>query len=68
MPKGEFTIFDDPVVNVIKSKIPAAAAEINTDNKKNICPPHDHKHSLGEFSMADKKNIEDAIDLSLIHI
>jgi len=36
MPKGEFTIFDDPVVNVIKSKIPAAAAEINTDNKKNI--------------------------------
>ena len=35
MPKGEFTIFDDPVVNVIKSKIPAAAAEINTDNNEN---------------------------------
>ena len=39
--------------------------EILTDNKKNICPPHDHKHSLGEFSMADKKNIEDAIDCAL---
>jgi len=40
--------------------------EILTDNKKNICPPHDHKHSLGEFSMADKKNIEDAIDCALV--
>lgn len=39
--------------------------EILTDNKKNICPPHDHKHSLGEFSMADKKNIEDAIHCAL---
>ena len=39
--------------------------EIFTDNKKNICPPHDHKHSLGEFSMADKKNIEDAINCAL---
>ena len=39
--------------------------EILTDNKKNICPPHDHKHSLGEFSMADKKNIEDAIGCAL---
>ena len=39
--------------------------EILTDNKKNICPPHDHKHSLGEFSMADKKNIEDAIYCAL---
>jgi 1-pyrroline-5-carboxylate dehydrogenase len=39
--------------------------EILTDNKKTICPPHDHKHSLGEFSMADKKNIEDAIACAL---
>ena len=31
LPNGEFTILDDPVVNVIKSKIPAAAAEINID-------------------------------------
>ena len=39
--------------------------EILTDNKKNISAPHDHKNSLGQFSMADKKNIEDAIDNAL---
>ena len=35
-PIGEFTIFEDPVETVIKSKIPAELADKNDDNTKNI--------------------------------
>ena len=35
-PIGEFTILEEPVVTVIKSKIPAALADINNDNIKNM--------------------------------
>jgi hypothetical protein len=34
-PIGEFTIFEDPVVNVIASNIPAEAAEISMPSIKN---------------------------------
>jgi len=35
-PIGEFTIFEDPVDTVRKSKIPAELAERNNDNNKNM--------------------------------
>jgi hypothetical protein len=35
-PIGEFTIWEEPVVAVIKSNIPAVAADINSDNRKKI--------------------------------
>ena len=35
-PLGEFTIFDDPVVTVKLSKIPAELADIKIDSKKKI--------------------------------
>tara|TARA_Y100000034_G_scaffold125539_1_gene175249 strand:- start:62182 stop:62361 length:180 start_codon:yes stop_codon:yes gene_type:complete len=35
-PKGEFTILEDPVVTVKKSKIPADEADKNKANKKKI--------------------------------
>jgi hypothetical protein len=35
-PMGEFTTFDEPVDTVRKSKIPAALAERNNDNMKNM--------------------------------
>ena len=34
-PIGEFTIFEDPVVNVMASNIPAEAAEISIPSIKN---------------------------------
>ena len=35
-PKGEFTILEEPVVTVRKSKIPADDADKNSANKKKI--------------------------------
>ena len=35
-PKGEFTIREEPVVTVKKSKIPADEADKNKANRKNI--------------------------------
>jgi hypothetical protein len=35
-PIGEFTILDEPVVTVRKSKIPAELADKNNDNNKKI--------------------------------
>ena len=39
--------------------------EIFTKNKQNITPPHDHKHKIGCYSVAEEKHIEDAIDCAL---
>ena len=39
--------------------------EIYTKNKKNIYPPHDHNHTIGTYNVADKNNIETAIDCAL---
>ena len=39
--------------------------EIFTKNKQNITPPHDHKHIIGSYSVAEGQHIEDAIDCAL---
>jgi 1-pyrroline-5-carboxylate dehydrogenase len=39
--------------------------EIFTDNKKDISPPHDHKHKIGKFNLAEKSQIEMAIENAL---
>ena len=39
--------------------------EIYTDNKKDISPPHDHKHKIGKFNLAEKSQIELAIESAL---
>jgi len=36
--------------------------EVRTGNTKPMSPPHDHKHIVGTYHTADKKNIQDAID------
>ncbi|MFL9830502.1 L-glutamate gamma-semialdehyde dehydrogenase [Flavobacterium sp. ST-87] len=35
--------------------------EIRTGNTQNITPPHDHKHIVGSYHLAEKKHIESAI-------
>ncbi len=35
--------------------------EIRTGNTKNMTAPHDHKHSVGKYHLADKQHIELAI-------
>ncbi|MDA9325300.1 L-glutamate gamma-semialdehyde dehydrogenase [Flavobacteriales bacterium] len=39
--------------------------EIRTNNKQNIAPPHDHKHIIGKYSLAEKKHVEMAIKNAL---
>ena len=39
--------------------------EIRTGNTKNITPPHDHKHIVGQYHTADKSHIESAITSAL---
>jgi 1-pyrroline-5-carboxylate dehydrogenase len=55
------------LMNTSKINIPLyiGGEEIETNNKKNINPPHDHKHVLGQFSLGDKKHIESAIENGL---
>ncbi len=35
--------------------------EIKTGNTKPLSPPHDHQHIVGQYHMADKKHVEQAI-------
>jgi len=39
--------------------------EVRTGNKKNISPPHDHKHILGHFHEGDASHVEQAINAAL---
>jgi len=39
--------------------------EITTSTLKNICPPHDHKHLLGQYSYGDASHVHQAIDAAL---
>jgi 1-pyrroline-5-carboxylate dehydrogenase len=39
--------------------------EIRTGNTKNMTAPHDHKHIVGTYHLAEKKHIEQAISTAL---
>ena len=39
--------------------------EILSDDKKNISPPHDHRHIIGKYNVAKKEHIEKAINCAL---
>ncbi len=39
--------------------------EVRTGNTKNITPPHDHKHVVGQYHTADKKHVDEAISTAL---
>ena len=39
--------------------------EVRTGNTRNITPPHDHKHVVGQYHTADKAHIEKAIETAL---
>ena len=35
--------------------------QIRTGNTKTMSPPHDHKHSVGHYHLAEKKHVTQAI-------
>jgi len=39
--------------------------EVRTGNTKNITPPHDHKHVVGQYHTADKAHVDEAIATAL---
>lgn len=39
--------------------------EVKTGNTKPMSPPHDHKHIIGHYHLADKKHVSDAISNAL---
>lgn len=39
--------------------------DIKTDNTRTMSPPHDHKHILGEYHLAEKKHVDEAISTAL---
>ena len=39
--------------------------EIRTGNTRNITPPHDHQHIVGQYHIAEKKHIDKAITTAL---
>ena len=39
--------------------------EVRTGNTKNVTPPHDHKHVVGQYHTADKSHINEAIETAL---
>ncbi len=39
--------------------------EIKTGNTKTMSPPHDHKHIVGQYHLAEKKHVEAAIENGL---
>ena len=39
--------------------------EVRTGNTKNITPPHDHKHVVGQYHTADKTHVDEAISTAL---
>jgi len=39
--------------------------EVRTGNTKPLSPPHDHKHQVGTYHLAEKKHVQDAIENAL---
>ncbi|MDB0040222.1 L-glutamate gamma-semialdehyde dehydrogenase [Polaribacter sp.] len=39
--------------------------EVRTGNTKNITPPHDHQHVVGQYHTADKSHVDSAISTAL---
>ncbi|APZ46495.1 1-pyrroline-5-carboxylate dehydrogenase [Polaribacter reichenbachii] len=40
-------------------------AEVRTGITKNVTPPHDHQHVVGQYHTAEKKHIDEAIETAL---
>ncbi|MFN4197688.1 MAG: L-glutamate gamma-semialdehyde dehydrogenase [Flavobacterium sp.] len=39
--------------------------QIKTGNTRTMSPPHDHQHIVGQYHLAEKKHVEQAIDAAL---
>ena len=51
--------------NPVNVPLYIGAEKVVTKVRANMAPPHDHKHSLGTYSLADKSHVEKAITAAL---
>ena len=40
-------------------------SEVHTEKKNNIVVPHNHKHTIGSYSIANENHVKDAIKSAL---
>ena len=59
------TTYKEMYNSTIEIPLYIGGKEIFTDNKKDISPPHDHKHKIGKFNLAEKSQIDMAIESAL---
>ncbi|WP_209405877.1 L-glutamate gamma-semialdehyde dehydrogenase [Pseudozobellia sp. WGM2] len=48
--------------NTVEVPLYIGSKEVKTGNTKPMSPPHDHKHVVGHYHLANKENIQEAID------
>ena len=59
------TTYKEMYNSTIEIPLYIGGKEIFSENKKDISPPHDHKHKIGKFNLAEKSQIEMAIESAL---
>ena len=51
--------------NTIDIPMYIGSDEVYTNDKRNLCPPHDHKHVLGTSNYGGEKEVQQAIDAAM---
>lgn len=60
-----FNTYNEMYASKINVPLYIGGEEITTSNQRNMCPPHDHQHVLGQFSLGDATHVNQAIDSAL---
>lgn len=56
---------DEARAQVVDIPMYIGAEEVRTGNKRQLSPPHDHKHVLGYYHEGDRSHVEQAIQAAL---
>ena len=57
--------YKDMFNNTIDVPMYIGGKDVKTGNTRTMSPPHDHKHIVGTYHLAEKKHIDDAISTAL---
>ena len=57
--------YKDMFNNTIDVPMNINGKDVKTGNTRTMSPPHDHKHIVGTYHLAEKKHIDDAISTAL---
>lgn len=58
-------VYKDMFNNTIDVPMYINGKDVKTGNTRTMSPPHDHKHIVGTYHLAEKKHIDDAISTAL---